>query len=397
MAPAEEVPAARGWDIYAIAQAGDPHAQWRKLRVAAPVFDAGGGVFFITRWQLVHDVLHDARFGAGQGVAASFGNGEGLVFDAMRVWLMSLDGEPHTRARGLVRREFTPRRVDGILPRIAEVAEALVAKIEATKHGESIDLVPSLAFALPSQVIRSLFGFPEAQWSKEIEPLFEAGPDGQSDALATLDAMAHYFERALTGDLPKGLLSQLQVPDAELGSLSQLEMIANAVLLVSAAIDTTAGLIGSAVRALLERPAILARIREDPSLIPAVVDETLRFEPSALSCSRHTPEPIRLGDVEVPAGSQLLLGLAAANRDPERYPDPDRFDIDRDHSGLLSFGGGRHFCLGAALARAEAQVSIERLLVHGKVELELLEPASWDYRNPTVRALARLPVRVRAR
>jgi cytochrome P450 len=184
------------------------------------------------------------------------------------------------------------------------------------------------------------------------------------------------------------------VPDESLGALSRLEVIANAVLLVSAAIDTTAGLIMSAVRALLERPELLARVRSDPSLIPAVVEETLRFEPSALSCSRHAPEAITLSGVDIPAGSQLLLGLAAANRDPDRYPDPDRFEIDRDHSGLLSFGGGRHFCLGAALARAEAQVAIEGLLVQGKVELELLEDPTWDYRNPTVRSLARLPVRV---
>jgi cytochrome P450 len=397
MTPAEEAPAARGWDVYAIAQAADPHAQWRKLRETTPVFDAGDGVFFITSWQHVHDVLHDTRFGAGEGVAASFGNGEGLVFDAMRAWLMSLDGAPHTRARGLVRREFTPRQIDGMRPRIVEVTEALVAEVESTPIGQSIDLVPKLAFALPSQVIRSLFGFPEAQWANEIEPLFQAGPDGEADALATLDAVARYFERAVTGEVPEGLLSQLQVPDPELGSLSQLEVIANAVLLVTAAIDTTAGLIGSALRALLERPPLLARVRKDPNLVPAVVEETLRFEPSALSCSRHTALPITLGGVDIPAGSQLLLGLAAANRDPERYAKPDAFDIERDHSGLLSFGGGRHFCLGAALARAEAQVAIDRLLVRGKVDFDLEGPPSWDHRNPTVRALARLPVRVRAK
>jgi cytochrome P450 len=397
MAPAEEATAARGWDIYAIARADDPHAQWRKLREKAPVFDAGGGVFFITGWQHVHDVLHDARFGAGEGVAASFGNGEGLVFDAMRAWLMSLDGAPHTRARGLVRREFTPRQIDAMRPRIVEATEALVARIESTPIGHSSELVAKLAFALPSQVIRSLFGFSEAQWATEIEPLFEAGSDGEADALATLEAVTRYFERAVMGDVPEGLLSKLQVPDPELGALSQLEVIANAVLLVTAAIDTTAGLIGSALRALLERPRLLARVRKDPSLVPAVVEETLRFEPPALSCSRHTGEPITLGGVDIPAGSQLLLGLAAANRDPERYADPDVFDIERDHSGLLSFGGGRHFCLGAALARAEAQVAIDRLLVCGKVDFELEEPPSWDHRNPTVRALARLPVRVRAK
>lgn len=252
----------------------------------------------------------------------------------------------------------------------------------------------ALAFPLPSQVIRTLFGFEPAEWSREIEALFAPGAAGETDALATLNALTQFFQGRLEDPIPEGLLAKLQVPDAELGALSRLEVIANAVLLVSAGIDTTAGLIGSAVRCLLERPALLARVREDPGLIAAAVEETLRFEPPALSCSRTTPEPVVLAGVEIPAGSQLLLSLAAANRDPERYPDPDVFDLDRDHTGLLSFGGGRHFCLGAALARAEAESALERLLLRGKLDLELLSPPRWDPRNPTVRALADLRVRV---
>jgi cytochrome P450 len=137
-------------------------------------------------------------------------------------------------------------------------------------------------------------------------------------------------------------------------------------------------------------------VRADVGLIPAAIEETLRFEPPALSCSRRVLEGFELGGVAVPAGSQLLLGLAAANRDPSRYPDPDVFDLDRDPANLLTFGGGRHFCLGAALARMEAQVVLERLLVRSSFDLELCEPPRWQKRNPTIRALERLPVRVRA-
>ena len=194
-----------------------------------------------------------------------------------------------------------------------------------------------------------------------------------------------------------GLLRALCVPDAELGELSRLEVIANAVLLVTAAIDTTRGLIGNAVLCLLERPELVAGIREQPDRIPAIVEETLRFEPPALSCSRYARDDFTLGGDEIPGGSQLLLGLAAANRDPDRYDRPDLFDPERDQTGLLSFGGGRHFCLGAALARSEARIALERLLVSGAHDFELVEPPSWDLRNPTVRALERLPVRVRPR
>jgi cytochrome P450 len=197
--------------------------------------------------------------------------------------------------------------------------------------------------------------------------------------------------------VPEGLLRDLRVPDAELGELSPLEVVANAVLLVTAAIDTTRGLIGNALLCLLERPALVERLRREPAAVAAAVEETLRFEPPALSCSRAAREDLKLLDVEIPAGSQLLLGLAAANRDPRRYADPDSFDLDRDRTGLLSFGGGRHVCLGAALARREARLAIERLLVAGCCELELVETPVWDTRNPTVRALERLPVRVHPR
>jgi cytochrome P450 len=134
-------------------------------------------------------------------------------------------------------------------------------------------------------------------------------------------------------------------------------------------------------------------VRRDPSLVPAVVEETLRFEPPALSCSRTAGVDLSLAGVAIPAGSQLLLGLGAANRDADRYAEPDRFDPDRDHTGLLSFGGGRHFCLGAALARLEARIALERLLVDGACDWALAGTPRWQKRNPTIRAHAALPLR----
>ncbi|MBW2497063.1 MAG: cytochrome P450 [Deltaproteobacteria bacterium] len=386
---------ARGWELYEIARSDDPHGRWRVLREERPVLDTGSGVFFVSRWSLVNEILRDPRHGAGSGVEASFGEGEGLAFQVMRAWLMSLDGPPHVRARGLVRREFTPRRVASFEPMIETIVDERVRALEATATGEIVDLIATLAFPIPSQVIRSLFGLPEEIWRDRIEPIFRSGDAPADGGIGMIDSLSHFFDELTRGhSVPDGLLSALRLPDAELGELEPLEVVANAVLLATAAIDTTTGLIGNAIQCLLERPGLLARIRSEPDLLGAVIEETLRFEPPALSCSRLAGEPLHLEGVEIPAGSQLLLGLAAANRDPRRYDDPDRFSIERDQTGLLSFGGGRHFCLGAALARTEARIALERLLVRSELELEPTEAAVWDRRNPTVRALERLRVRI---
>ena len=354
------------------------------------MLDAGDGVFFISRWDLVHDLLRDPRHGAGSGVAASFGAEQGLAFEAMRVWLMSLDGAPHLRARGLIRRAFTPRRVEELRVFIEETCEAAVVSIRGMPVGDTVELIESLAFRLPSEVIRTLFGFERAAWAQEIEAVLRV-----ESGVPMIEALAATFEgRLREGNVPPGLLADLRVADAELGTLSDLEVVANAVLLVTAAIDTTAGLIGNAVLCVLERPEVQARLREDPGRAADVVEETLRFEPPALSCTRTAGCDFELAGVAIPAGAQLLLGLGAANRDPLRYPAPDTFDLDRDWTQLLSFGGGRHFCLGAALARLEAQIVIERLFGHDDLVLEIVDRPVWQKRNPTVRSLERLVVRI---
>jgi cytochrome P450 len=385
-------------DLFAIALEDDPHAKWAEIRETSPVLDAGGGVFFISDWARVDEVLRDPRHHAGSGVADSFGSNDGLVARIMQTWLMSLDGAEQTRARGLVRREFTPRRVEALRARIESATDELLETMELSSPEKEVDLIANLAFALPSEIIRSLFGWGPSAWQKDIEAIIRSIDDRPGASLQMIEGLALHFESKVEqGEVPEGLLAQLRVPDDEHGSLSPLEVVANAVLLVTAAIDTTAGLIGNAIHCLLDRPEQIEAIRSDPSQIPAVIEETLRFEPPALSCSRRVMASFQLGGIDVPKGSQLLLGLAAANRDPKRYPDPHQFRLDRDFQGLVSFGGGRHFCMGAALARLEAQVVLERLFVRSKFDLERIESPLWQTRNPTVRALERLPVRLRSR
>jgi len=385
---------AEGWGIYEIARSQDPYVAWKRIRESTPVLDAGQGLFFVSRWDLVQRALTDPRLGAGRGVTESFGLEGGLAFDVTRNWLMALDGPPHDRARGRLARGFTPRRIEALRPWVARSCERLLSKVESRlAGGETVDVVAELAVPLPCEVIRGLFGFDEPLWRARVEPLFRSTQRRESDGLAMLEGLAAFFREALEAGVPEeGLLAELSVPDSEQGAASELEIVSNAVLLVTAAIDTTAGLIGNSILCMLKRPDVLEALRANPALVEQAVEETLRFEPPALSCSRHVNENLELGGVPIPQGSELLLGLGAANRDPARYPDPDRFDLKRDLSGLLSFGGGRHFCLGAALARLEARLALEGLL-EMRFDLECSEEPRFRDDNPTIRALASLPLR----
>lgn len=403
---------ASGWNIYEIAYATDPHAEWRAIREQTPVLDLGaasergeeGSLYFVSSWAGVEEILRDARHGAGVGVSASFGEQSGLAVEAMQAWLMAIDGAEQTRARGLVRRGFTPARIEDLRPLITETTDRLVSALERDASAAPVDLIERLAFALPSEVIRHLFGFSREAWDAEVISVLKAVDDSPGASFAMIEGLAQAFDRRLARSergaedaVPDGLLADLRIPDPELGALSRLEVVANAVLLVTAAIDTTAGLIGNLVHCVLARPEIATQFRADRALASPIVEETLRFEPPALSCSRRAGADFEIEGISIPAGSHLLLGLAAASRDPARHPRPDQFALDRDFRGGLAFGGGRHVCLGATLARLEARVVAERLFVDSGFDFEAIEAPVWQQSNPTVRALERLPLRARPR
>jgi cytochrome P450 len=389
---APQPPLQRGWDVYEIGLRDDPHAALRELRESDPVHDAGNGVFFLTRHADVLRVLRDPELRAGSGVAESFGAASGLLSDVMRSWLMALDGPEHLRARGLVSREFTPRRVAALRPSVEAIAERLVRELAREAEGvESADLVRGLALALPSEVIRHLFRIAPEEWSERALPLFRPGAGG-----AVLLGLAEYFQEKIACPErlpPDGLLALLRRADSEAGSLGDLELVANCVLLVTAAIDTTTGLIANAVLCLLRHPAALEAVLAREELLDAAVEETLRYEPSALSASRHAPVPVEVGGRRLPAGSHLLCSIAAANRDPRRFERPDDFDLGRGETEHVGFGGGRHVCLGAPLARLEARAALAALL-RRLPRLELAdERVEYRKDNPTVRAPVRLRVR----
>jgi cytochrome P450 len=386
----------RGWDIYEIALCDDPHAALRELRESDPIHDAGNGVFLITRHADVLRVFRDPALHAGTGVSESFGAESGLLYDVMQCWLMSLDGPEHLRARGLVSREFTPRRVAALEPAVKEISERLVdALAREAASASGADLVAGLAFALPSEVIRHLFRIDADEWRERVETLFRPGTAPLAPGGA-IEGLAVYFQEKLARPErlpPDGLLALLRVADPEAGALRDLEVVANCVLLVTAAIDTTTGLIANAVLCLLQHREALEAALARPELLETAVEETLRYEPSALSGSRHATQAVEVGGRTLPAGSHLLCSIAAANRDPRRFERPDVFDLRRTAIEHVGFGGGRHVCLGAPLARLEARAALASLLAR-LPRLELAEEkVVFRKDNPTVRAPVSLLVR----
>jgi cytochrome P450 len=417
------MPFADGWDIYALHRRPDVHAALAQLREEAAVHALPGNVFLVTRYAEAERAVRAPELVAGSGVAESFGARSGLLYDVMTHWLMAQDGAAHERARGLVRREFTPRRVELLRPFVAATAERLAREVARDAKQGRVDLAARLAFALPSEVIRELFRIAPEEWRERVEPLLRpvrATPDARSPhiehprhteasvrpplgsedsaspraSLANsesggfLAALAEYFfaanQRAASAP-PESLLARLRAPDAELGALSELEVVANCVLLVSAAIDTTTGLIANALLCLHAHPEQLAHAREGDAALAAAIEETLRFEPPALSCSRFAARACELGDLTIPAGAHVLISLAAASRDPRRFERAGEFDIARPPERSLAFGGGRHVCLGAALARLEAQLAVGALL-RAAPALRIDPGVTWRSDSPTVRA-----------
>lgn len=387
-----------GWRILELGVRDDYFDVWKRIREHAPVHDAGEGVFLVTEWELVNSALRNPTLRAGSGVSAAFGQ-DSPVESVVGNWLMSLNGDEHRQARGLVSRVFAPRSLTELEPVIRETAQSLIRPFVERATGSPSDFVAGVAAKLPSEVVRSLFAIDAAEWAEHVEPLFLGENVHLQDGFAAVQGLTPYFQdmiRRSRGRTTGGIVDMLSSADKQGDCLTEAEVIANSVLIVTAAIDTTAGLIANTLWELMENPASAKRVQADAALIPGTVDESLRHCPSAPSSTRRTPVDLELGGVTVPAGSDLFFSFSAANRDPKKFVDPEIFDIDRDASALLTFGGGAHFCLGAGLARMEARLVFEELFAAGR-DFTLREPVRWRANNPVVRAPEALLVSCSAR
>ncbi|MFJ8667112.1 cytochrome P450 [Streptomyces sp. NPDC093600] len=376
----------------------NPYPYYAKMRETGPVHRVrtadGDQLWLVVGYEEARAALADPRLSKSPSVVGLTMLDEQVIGPNLLV----LDPPDHTRLRKLVAGQFTGRRVESLRPRIERLTGELADTMAPAGHA---DLVDSFAFPLPITVICELLGIPAADrdtfraWSNEIVAPTGAGPETEA-----IEGFAAYLDTLIEDKRAAGptddLLSDLITARAEDGDrLSLAELRALAYLLLIAGHETTVNLISNAVRALLTRSDQLAAVRADSGLLDAVVEETLRWEgPVENATFRFTREPVRFGETVIPAYEPVLVSLAAGGRDPERFPDPDRFDIRRDPRGHLAFGHGIHYCLGAPLARLEARVAIATLLERfPRLELDP-EGGALDWLpGMLMRGVRRLPVR----
>jgi len=324
------------------------------------------------------------------------------IYENFEVGIAQQDPPAHGRLRSLVSAAFTPRRVENLRPRIRELVGELLAPHLASGH---LDLVSDLADPLPAIVIAELAGFPVEDrlrfrdWTYRINNFFFAS--GTADSGQGADANAAVLEaREWIADLvaerrrsPRDdLLTALAVAEHEGGRLSTAELLSVAITLFLGGHDTTTGLISLGFDGLLRAPDQMALIRERPDLVPAAVEEMLRFDAPFQMNLRYVTEDVPVAGVTVRRGELVRQALGSANRDPERWPDPDRFWIERPAARHFAFGLGPHFCLGAPLARLQGQVVVEMLLAR-LPGLRLADPSATpdlraDITNRNLRSLA---------
>ena len=292
---------------------------------------------------------------------------------------------------------FTARAVARLRPRIYEITDAL---LDDVAEAGTVDLLDAFAVPLPTTVICELLGVPAEDRHRFRAWLFSllsgASPEEfRRDAMALTEFLSGLIadKRRTPGE---DLLSELVHVSEQGDRLAEGELVPMAFLLLLAGHETTVNLIGNSVLALMENPGQLAALRADPSLLPNAIEEFLRFDgPVDVATLRFTTEPVRVGDTEIPAGEFVMVSLLSANRDAGRFPGPDRLDITRQAGGHLAFGHGIHYCVGAPLARLEAEIALGKLLRRfGTIELDG-DPGALRWRASTLfRGLEKLPVRV---
>ena len=383
----------------------EPHSTLTALREqgARAAFLPRMGTVMFLRHADVHDILLDRNFGAiGSAYYEQQGWNEGPYIDWLRRTVVFLDPPDHDRLRGLVNRAFTPRQVARVRPITERIASRLAD--DAADRGR-VDLYDAFAQKLPLQVICEVIGIPSVdfeqmgRWTEALSvatayPSPEAR-EATDEAMRGLSAYSDDLIRARRASPADDLLSALIAVEEAGDLLSPEELVAMIAQMLYAGHETTRNLIGNGLFCLLEHPDQLDRLRRDRGLLESAVEEMLRYEPPIIYLSRVVQQDCKVADVELAAGSLVHVSLSAANRDPARFPDPDRFDIARSDNRHLSFGFGAHFCLGASIARMEGRVAFETLL-------DRFDRIEWNGDEPrwagdtALRTLERFPVELRA-
>ena len=379
----------------------DPYPLYDRLRQEDPVHRSSTGRWLLTRYEDCSSVLRHPAMSMAQRRATGDSDEAQLLAAYLSNLMLFNDPPIHTRLRGLVSKAFTPRVVERLRPRITELVDEL---LDVAAEAGRVDVIAELGRPLPVTVIAEMLGVPAEDqgtfrgWSEAlahtVDPDMDAETAGRA-AAAGLEFMAYFTAMAeeRRQDPQDDLLSGLAAAEDEGDRLTADELVTNCILLLIAGHETTTNLIGNGTLALLRNPAELSRWRADPSLAKTAVEELLRYDSPVHLTARTAMQDVTVGDTEVKAGEPLTLLLAAANRDPDEFADPAVLDIGRVENRHLAFGGGPHFCLGAALARLEGQIALSALVTRFPRLQLTADEFEW---NPTttLRGLRALPLSV---
>ena len=382
-----------------------PYRFYRELREADPVhWDPFLHAWAITRYVDIVTVL--SRFSADRTLTSEQLDGMGLgalkpIMEVVARQMLFRDPPAHTRLRSLCAAAFTPARVAVLRGHIQDIADGL---IDGFLGNGRADIVDDFAAPMPAIVTAEMLGVPVSdheklkQWSidfAEILGNFQHPPDRIARVVASVRDMTEYFRAAIRQqetDPHEGLVNSLAQAQVDGVRLTEEEIIANLILTMIGGQETSTNLISSGLLTLLRHPEQLRMLLDDPSLIPLAVEELLRYESPIQHTARVAHEDFLLGGKLIRRGQSVVAVLAAGNRDPERFQNPDLLDVKRGDKGHLAFGWAAHFCFGAPLARIEGQIAFSTLLRR----LKNLELASEDFvwrENFGLRGLSGLPVR----
>jgi cytochrome P450 len=387
----------------------DPYPLYHRLRAHDPVhWDPYLHAWVVTRYEDVITVL--TRFSAARTPTPEYFEALGApevspIARVMVKQMLFLDGPAQARVRKLAAPAFLPGRVRALRGHIEEIATRLIDNIVARGTGQ-VDLLADFAEPLPAIVTAEMLGVPvedHAQlkaWSVTFAQMlgnFQHNPDRLGDVQRAVEGLTGYFHKAIAAQRKQprdGLIHTLMTSEMDGDRLSDDEVVANCIVTMVGGLETTTNLIGNGMLSLLRNPDQMARLRAEPDLMPAAVEELLRYESPSQHTARLAPADVVLGGKQIRKRQAVIAVMAAGNRDPERFADPDRLDFDRPDNRHLAFGWAAHFCFGAPLARAEGQIAFASLLRRFPV-LELTgAPLVWR-ENLGLRGLKSLPLSFR--
>jgi pimeloyl-[acyl-carrier protein] synthase len=285
--------------------------------------------------------------------------------------MLFLDPPAHSRVRGLASRAFTPRRVEVLRSHIQDITSSLLDKVQPTGH---MDVLADLAIPLPAIVTAEMLGVPSSDWRQltkwssdfaQVLGNFQHNPERAAQVIRSLQGMIDYFRAAIEEQRshPRdGLIHALMTAEIDGDRLSEEEVIANTIVTMVGGQETTTNLIGNGILTLLRHPEELAQLKSDLSIIPSAVEELLRYESPSQHTARLAPDDVTLGGKLIRKRQAVIAVMGAANRDPERFPDPDLLDLKRQDNRHVAFAWASHFCFGAPLARIEGQIAFKSVL-----------------------------------